>query len=59
MKKKLKNIIINNWSILLLLIVIIVLHCFTFLELGFDYNLNSDDISYINSGVTECVLNSV
>ena len=52
MKKKLKNIIINNWSILLLLIVIIVLHCFTFLELGFDYNLNSDDISYINSGVT-------
>ncbi len=52
MKKRLKNIMIDNWSILVLLIVIIVLHCIAFLELGFDYNLNSDDISYINSGIT-------
>ncbi len=42
----------NNWSVTILLLVAFVLHIFAFCEMGYNYNLDSDDISYINNGIT-------
>lgn len=47
-KSKLKE----NWPIYLVLLVSIILHILAFKELGYDYTLNSDDLSYVYSGIT-------
>ena len=53
MKKKNKfyEILKENWLIFLIIIVSLILHILTTIELGFKYSLNSDDASYIQSGV--------
>lgn len=49
--KKILEIIKNNWLFAILLIIFIILNVITFIYLGYDYSINSDDISYINSGI--------
>ena len=41
----------ENYPIIIVLIIYLILHIFAILELGFNYNINSDDLSYINSGI--------
>jgi len=41
----------DNWPICTILLVSLIMHIFAFVELGYDYNLNSDDVSYIKSGI--------
>jgi hypothetical protein len=48
---KFKKIISANKGITIVLLVSIVLHVLVFLQLGPSYNLNSDDLSYIDSGI--------
>ncbi len=50
--KKMINILKNNWSFSILLIIYIILNVIVFAYLGYDYSINSDDLSYINSGIT-------
>lgn len=59
MKTKLKkygnkiiNIIKQNYPICIILLIALILHIVAFIELGYNYNLNSDDVSYIRSGIT-------
>ena len=42
----------NNWPILLIVIIAMVLNVLALRELGFEYTLISDDLSYVNSGIT-------
>lgn len=42
----------DNWTICIILLFSLVLHIFSMMELGYDYTLNSDDASYIKSGIT-------
>lgn len=54
-KKKLisaKKILKNNWPICIIMIISLIMHIIALKELGFNYTLNSDDASYINSGIT-------
>lgn len=51
MKSKIKKYIKNNYSLLILLIIAIALSIASILYLGYDYTINSDDLSYINSGI--------
>lgn len=46
--KKIKE----NWQIYIVILVSLILHILAIKELGFDYTLNSDDMSYIKSGIT-------
>lgn len=41
----------KNWPICLILLTSLILHILAFIELGYDYTLNSDDASYIKSGI--------
>lgn len=54
--KKMKNYIskfINgNWPILIIMIISLILHVLAIKQLGFNYTLNSDDASYVKSGIT-------
>ena len=50
--KKILEIIKNNWLFAILLIIFLILNVITFIYLGYDYSINSDDLSYINSGIT-------
>ena len=50
--KKVLEIIKDNWLFAILLIIFIILNVITFIYLGYDYSINSDDLSYINSGIT-------
>lgn len=54
--KKMKNYIskfINgNWPILIIMIISLILHILAIKQLGFNYTLNSDDASYVKSGIT-------
>lgn len=52
MKDKLKKILKENWLIVLIISISSILHILTLCELGFNYTLNSDDASYIQSGIT-------
>lgn len=48
MKKFLKD----NYPILIVLCISLILHIFALVELGINYNILSDDLSYVQSGVT-------
>lgn len=50
--KKILESIKCNWLFTILLIIFIILNIMTFINLGYDYSINSDDLSYINSGIT-------
>lgn len=50
--KKIKTFVLDNWCILIVIIMSLILHILALNELGFNYTLNSDDASYIQSGVT-------
>jgi len=56
MKKKFKNYIKislkENWPVFILIGISLVLHILSLMELGYNYTLNSDDFSYVNSGIT-------
>lgn len=48
---KIKKYMKENYLVVILIIFSIVLHVITTIHLGINYNINSDDISYFNSGV--------
>lgn len=41
----------NNWLIVIVMIISLVLHILAIKQLGFNYTLNSDDASYVKSGI--------
>lgn len=41
----------NNWLIVIIMIISLVLHILAIKQLGFNYTLNSDDASYVKSGI--------
>lgn len=41
----------NNYTIIVILVIAIILHVIAISELGYNYSLKSDDLSYINSGI--------
>lgn len=47
MKEKIKN----NYIIIIVLMIALLLHILAVAQLGFKYSINSDDLSYINSGI--------
>lgn len=49
---KIKLLIKNNWPIFIIMFISLVLHILAIRELGFNYSLNSDDASYVQSGIT-------
>lgn len=49
--KKIYKIIMNNWLIVIVMIISLVLHILAIKQLGFNYTLNSDDASYVKSGI--------
>lgn len=49
--KKIYKIIMNNWLIVIIMIISLVLHILAIKQLGFNYTLNSDDASYVKSGI--------
>ena len=50
-KRKSKLLWMAHWPICVVLGIALVLHLLAFWELGYDYSLNSDDASYIKSGI--------
>ena len=51
MMRKIKCLVVDNMGILALLCVAIALQIFSMIELGVDYSIHSDDLSYIKSGI--------
>lgn len=51
-KEKVILFIKENWPILLITLISLILHIVALINLGFKYTLNSDDLSYVNSGIT-------
>lgn len=51
-KESLIKTIKDTWPIYIVLLISLILHILAFVELGYDYTLNSDDASYIKSGIT-------
>lgn len=51
MKKKIINFCKNDYCLLIVLFLYLILSLLAIHELGINYNINSDDISYINSGI--------
>lgn len=49
--KKIYKIIMNNWLIVIVMIISLVLHILAIKQLEFNYTLNSDDASYVKSGI--------
>lgn len=49
--ERVKEFIKKHKLIIILVVVSIILHSLATVYLGVDYNINSDDISYINSGI--------
>lgn len=49
---KVKMYINDNFPILIIIFISLILHIMSIRELGFNYSLNSDDLSYVISGVT-------
>lgn len=52
MKTKIKNYLKDNYMIVILLVIATIIQSLSLLELGYKYNLNSDDLGYIMSGIT-------
>lgn len=52
MKLKILNWLKNNYCLLIILVIGLILSIMSINELGINYNINSDDLSYINSGIT-------
>ena len=50
--KKIKKFIKENYVICLILLASLILHILAINDLGFNYTINSDDASYVNSGIT-------
>lgn len=50
--KKIKKFIKENYLICLILLASLILHILAINDLGFNYTINSDDASYVNSGIT-------
>lgn len=50
-KKYILNFMKNNWPIVVIMIISLVLHILAIKQLGFNYSLNSDDASYVKSGI--------
>ena len=44
--------ILNEWPIVLSMLLSFIFHILVLLELGYNYNLASDDLSYVVSGIT-------
>ena len=51
MTNKLINFVKENKLICIILLISLILHIAVLITLGIDYSLNSDDVSYINSGI--------
>lgn len=51
MKQKLKYWLKENYCLLILLVIGLIISLLALNSLGFKYTINSDDISYINSGI--------
>ena len=51
-KNNFKDLLKKHWFIFLIMIIGVILNIMVFKELGYKYTLNSDDLSYINSGIT-------
>lgn len=49
--KKIYKTIMNNWLIVIIMIISLILHILAIKQLGFNYTLNSDDASYVKSGI--------
>lgn len=49
--RKIKKSIISNWPILIVITISIILHILAIKEVGFEYNINSDDLHYVYSGI--------
>lgn len=49
--KKLRNIFKENKAIIIVLLIALVLHVATLIYLGPTYNMQNDDIRYIESGI--------
>ena len=52
MDKKIKSNIKDNYPIYLILIISLILNIAAMINLGYKYTLGSDDLSYIESGIT-------
>lgn len=52
MKIRAHNWFKNNYCLIIVLIIGLLASFFALKELGFKYTINSDDVSYINSGIT-------
>ena len=50
--KKYISLIKENWLFTILLGIYLIINILTFFHLGYNYSINSDDLSYINSGIT-------
>jgi hypothetical protein len=51
-KQKIINFIKEHWLIILITFISICVHGLALYQLGVSYTLNSDDLSYVNSGIT-------
>lgn len=51
MKNKIKRLLKDNYAFAIVLLIAIALSIASILYLGYDYTINSDDLSYINSGI--------
>lgn len=49
---KIKKWVKNNYTLLIIVLFYLIISILAVKELGFDYTINSDDLSYINSGIT-------
>jgi len=51
MKQKIINYLKNNYCLLIVLFIYLLLSLLTIKQLGINYSINSDDMSYIKSGI--------
>ena len=49
---KVLRIVKSHWLFSLIILLLIVIKVLSIIDLGYDYTINSDDLSYINSGIT-------
>jgi hypothetical protein len=52
MYKKIPQFIKNNYIVIILISLSLLLHIMALIKLGFNYSINSDDLAYIESGIT-------
>lgn len=51
-KEKILSFLKEHWPMILITIISLTLHIIALVNLGFKYTLSSDDLSYVNSGIT-------